>query len=182
MRVYLDTEFIDTGDRIILISIGMTDQNLSRMYYAVSTDFPVFWPRNDPWLGQHVWPHLPQTADNQLDTTHEDVKSPDVIAAEVSDWFRHVPSPQLWAHWPAYDTVALMQLWGRMADRPPHIPGRINDLQQTCEHEGIQVRRLPEQPARLQHHAYHDAVWCRDAHEYVRRVVRQRHTLAVHDV
>ena len=59
MRYFYDTEFIDNGRIIDLISIGVVAED-GREFYAVSTEF-------DPesagrWVRTHVLPKLPSPA------------------------------------------------------------------------------------------------------------------------
>ena len=59
MRYFYDTEFIDNGRIIDLISIGVVSED-GREFYAVSTEF-------DPesagrWVRTHVLPKLPPPA------------------------------------------------------------------------------------------------------------------------
>lgn len=56
MRYFYDTEFIDDGRTIELISIGMVSED-GREYYAVSTAFDP--QQAGPWVRQHVLPKLP---------------------------------------------------------------------------------------------------------------------------
>lgn len=58
MRYFYDTEFLEDGKTIELISIGIVAED-GREYYAVNDDAP--WDRiyNDEWLMKHVWPQLP---------------------------------------------------------------------------------------------------------------------------
>ncbi|HEU4360304.1 MAG TPA: hypothetical protein VFR27_02205, partial [Mycobacterium sp.] len=53
MRYFYDTEFIDDGYTIELISIGVVAED-GREYYAVSTEFDA--GRAGPWVRTHVLP------------------------------------------------------------------------------------------------------------------------------
>ena len=55
MRYFIDTEFIEDGKTIDLISIGIAAED-GRTYYAISTEFN---RRNlTPWLKENVIPKL----------------------------------------------------------------------------------------------------------------------------
>jgi len=58
-RIFIDTEFIEDGHTIDLISIGMVDDG-GREYYAVSADFDFRKLAANPWLMKNVWPSLPK--------------------------------------------------------------------------------------------------------------------------
>ena len=59
MRYFYDTEFIDDGCTIDLISIGVATED-GREYYAVSTEFDP--ERAGSWVRTHVLPKLPPPA------------------------------------------------------------------------------------------------------------------------
>ena len=56
MRYFYDTEFIDDGRTIELISIGVVAED-GREYYAVSTEFDP--DRAGSWVRKNVLPKLP---------------------------------------------------------------------------------------------------------------------------
>ena len=59
MRYFYDTEFIDNGRTIELISIGVAAED-GREYYAISTEFDP--DRAGSWVRKHVLPKLPSPA------------------------------------------------------------------------------------------------------------------------
>ena len=54
-----DTEFLEDGTTIELISIGIVASD-GREYYAVNSDMDTERIYGDPWLKENVWPHLPE--------------------------------------------------------------------------------------------------------------------------
>jgi hypothetical protein len=164
MKVYYDTEFIEDGRSIELISIGMVTDD-GREYYAVNRDAPWRRIKKHEWLMANVVPYLPKGhGDYRLhmpkswlvDFNDERVKTRHRIAEEVQVFLlgedRHdVPDIELWAWYGAYDHVCLAQLWGRMIDLPPGIPMWTNDLRQ-------EVRRLGDPPMPDQESGLHNAL------------------------
>jgi hypothetical protein len=177
--IFYDTEFIDTGTTIDLISIGMVTENGDE-YYAIIDDHEVITRamRHD-WLRKNVVPSLPITdAHQDTETTvwfacptpeaapancwfwnedHPDyrhVKPREQIAKEVRQFIAAAPDPHLWAWYAAYDHVALAQLFGTMMQLPVGIPMWTADLRQEVERLGNP--QLPEQPAG-EHNALEDA-------------------------
>jgi hypothetical protein len=170
-----DTEFLEDGRTIELISIGIVCAD-GREYYAVNSDAPMDRIRDHVWLMTNVVPSLPIKGRGSLDKwlshsrnvhpqpvvryvdldrTDAAVKPRRVIANEVRDFLRAADEPELWANYAAYDHVALCQLWGRMIDLPQGIPMYTNDLQQ-------ELRRAPRgfvkpQQAGGEHNALEDA-------------------------
>ncbi|MFG2900952.1 hypothetical protein ACGFZH_28185 [Streptomyces zaomyceticus] len=162
MRIYYDTEFIENGRTIDLISIGMVAED-GRELYAVNREMPVRRIRRHDWLMKHVVPSLPHGHGDRrnhlpkawlFDYGDPVVKRRAVIAAQVRRFIQDTPDPQLWAWYGAYDHVALAQLFGPMIDLPTGVPMWTNDLRQECERLGNP--RLPEQPAGV-HNALADA-------------------------
>lgn len=185
--IYYDTEFIEDGRTIDLISIGMVADD-GREYYAVSSEFDLKKLAANDWLMANVWPSLPQVRGDArmmllaglregapthrhvkrlFEPGHPDVKPRAQIAAEVRAFICSVPDPQLWAWYGAYDHVALAQLFGRMIDLPDGVPMWTNDLKQEAQRLGNP--RVPEQEGG-QHNALEDARHNRVIAHYLRDV------------
>src|SRR5690606_20734780 len=69
LRYFYDSEFIEDGSTIDLISIGVVCED-GREYYAVSTEFDA--SRAGPWVRKHVLPKLPP-AGSPLYRTREQI-------------------------------------------------------------------------------------------------------------
>lgn len=152
MRYFYDTEFIEDGRTIDLISIGVVAEN-GREYYAVSTEFDP--QRAGSWVRTHVLPKLPPPA-SQLWRTRARIRSDLEAFFGVDD-----DEPiELWAWVGAYDHVALCQLWGAMTDLPAAMPKFTRELRQLWEERGCP--RMPRRPADV-----HDALV--DARDQLRR-------------
>jgi 3' exoribonuclease, RNase T-like len=136
VRYFYDTEFIDDGFTIELISIGVAAED-GREYYAVSTDFNP--ERAGRWVRKHVLPKLPAPSSPVW-------RSRAQIRTELEDFFG-IDSDEpieLWAWIGAYDHVALCQLWGPMTALPPAIPRFTRELRQYWEDRGSPP--LPSRP------------------------------------
>lgn len=158
MKYWFDTEFIDNGKTIDLISIGVVSED-GRKYYAVSNAF--YRDNAGDWLKQNVFPHLP---------VFEYRKSRDVIARELLDFIGADDKPEFWAYYGAYDWVALCQLLGTMMDLPKGWPSYCRDVKQLCD--SLENPKLPEQKT-LEHHALNDALWTREAWEFIQGISNQ---------
>lgn len=168
-RIFYDTEFLEDGHTIDLISIGMVAED-GREYYAVT--YGEWWLRRigeHDWLLANVAPSLPVKVDpvptrgagtwNYVtwDRDHPDwphVKSRKAIADEVRDFIQATPDPELWAWYAAYDHVALCQLWGPMIALPKGVPMWTNDLKQEAFKAGDP--QMPKQDGG-EHNALADA-------------------------
>ena len=164
-RVYLDTEFIpadpSTGG---LIGIGLTDDQ-GRDYYAVSSEFNWAEVRQHPWLGKHVWPHLPLNQIGLLDPFHPDVKPLKQIRADITRYFADHPPAHLYAWYGGQDIGRLHSLWDNdWSKMPEDIPQWFHELQSLAWLAGDP--QLPEQDSG-EHHALADAKHNRRIHEFL---------------
>ena len=149
MRYFYDTEFIEDGRTIELISIGVVAED-GREYYAVSTEFDP--ERAGSWVRANVLPKLPPPA-SPLWRSRKQIRLELEEFLGVSDVGAAEPI-ELWAWVGAYDHVALCQLWGTMPALPPAIPRFTRELRQLWEDRGSP--RLPPR-ARDAHDALVDA-------------------------
>ncbi|WP_394281088.1 polyadenylate-specific 3'-exoribonuclease AS [Corynebacterium sp.] len=135
MRYFYDTEFIEDGRTIELVSIGIVAED-GREYYAVSTDFDS--SAANTWVRDNVLDKLPSPND-------EVWKSRETIRHEVYEFLTaDSKRPELWAWVGAYDHVVLAQLWGDMAGLPRNLPRYTHELKQYWEMAG--KPRLPQTP------------------------------------
>ncbi|NJN10029.1 MAG: 3'-5' exoribonuclease, partial [Richelia sp. RM1_1_1] len=72
--------------------------------------------------------------------------------------------PEFWAYYADYDWVVLCQLFGTMMDLPSSFPMYCNDIKQLCNSVGNP--KLQKQLTN-QHHALHDARWCKQIYDYL---------------
>jgi hypothetical protein len=167
-RYFYDSEFLEDGKTIELISIGIVAED-GREYYAVSEDTTHGKLnkriRHNEWLMANVVPSLPKPAGDWnlhmprkwLFNYHAyEVKPRHRIADEVREFLLAGDTPELWADYGAYDHVVLCQLWGRMIDLPEGLPMFTNDIQQEAARLGIPWDELPQQESG-QHNALDDA-------------------------
>lgn len=161
MKYFYDTEFLEDGKTIELISIGIVAED-GREYYAVNADAPWKKIKKNEWLMDNVVPSLPKPHGdwiNQMpkswpiDFNNWVVKRKTRIADEVRDFVLTGSDPELWADYGAYDHVVLCQLYGPMVSLPEGMPMFTNDLQQLWRFSG-----RPEKPKPFgEHNALFDA-------------------------
>jgi hypothetical protein len=108
-RFFYDTEFIEDGTTIDLVSIGVVDET-GREFYAVSTEFDE--RRAIPWVRRNVLDQLPPPSDRAWRSRR---RIRDDLLAFLTGPGEEI---ELWAWFAAYDHVALCQLWGAMAADP----------------------------------------------------------------
>lgn len=145
MRFFFDTEFIEDGRTIELLSIGIVDEG-GRGFYAevAETDRS----RAGPWVRENVLPKLTGPVVPRLELRK-------AIVDFVGD------QPEFWAYYAAHDWVALCQLFGTMMDLPSHWPAHCMDVKQL--HVELGRPQLPEYNHTNEHNAISDARWTRAA-------------------
>lgn len=135
MRFFYDTEFIEDGVTIDLVSIGVVDER-GREFYAVSSEFDP--DKAGPWVRENVLPKLPPPSDPAW-------RSRERIREDLLAFIGKPPGGvHLWAWFAAYDHVALAQLWGPMPALPRQLPRFTRDLRQRWEDLG--KPKLPTPP------------------------------------
>lgn len=153
MRYWFDTEFIEDGKTIELISIGVVSEDNRELYLEnVECDTA----NASQWVRDNVLPYIGKS--------HHHYATRKVIKESVLN-FCGSNKPEFWAYYADYDWVALCQLFGTMMDLPQGWPRYCRDIKQWCDMLGNP--RLPKQEA-SEHHALSDARWNRAAWEFLR--------------
>jgi hypothetical protein len=187
MRYFIDTEFIENGRTIDLISVAICAED-GREYYAQRDRAP-FKDAGD-FVARNVLPHLEhfdlgkreRSCRRGEGVVIRGVKytamccgpngfatSPpcpwraprdlmdDILA--FCDPARHGP-PEFWGYYAAYDWVALCQLFGTMDDLPRGWPMYCHDYRAWLDEHALEhIKQPPDSP----HHALSDARWVRDS-------------------
>jgi len=165
-KYFYDTEFIEDGKTIDLISIGIVCED-GRTYYAISTEFNP--KKASQWVKDNVLSKLPPRLANPMYESpriyeasrawkkREQIKK-DIIAFVGED------KPELWAYYADYDHVALCQLFGTMMNLPDNFPMYTRDIKQLCDDKGNP--KLPKQTEN-EHNALADAKWNKQCYEFL---------------
>lgn len=151
MRIWFDTEFIEDGKTIDLISIGMVRED-GRRFYAENAECD--WVRADEWVVKNVFPHLVGERAHM---------SRAALREAVVDFAGG--KPEFWAYYADYDWVVLCQLFGRMIDLPEGWPMYCRDLKQFLDDMGNPM--VPKQ-AGGEHNALQDALWVKETWDFLR--------------
>lgn len=187
-KYFLDTEFIEDGKTIDLISIGIVSED-GRSFYAQNAEC-VFDKASD-WVWRNVFPHLGhfdmhgrrscavrhETYDSGLGhryinkcTTKVDDPCPWSTRSEIAKAvLEFCPvddhnKPEFWGYFADYDWVAFCQLFGPMIALPKGYPMYCNDLKQLSKESGNIELPKPEVEV---HHALVDAEWVKESYLYV---------------
>jgi hypothetical protein len=146
MRIWFDTEFIEDGRTIDLLSIGLVRED-GQVYYAEPEE--TNYKNASKWVWDNVIPHL---------KGGEYAKPRAQIAREIVEFAGE--KPEFWAYYADYDWVVLCQLFGTMMDLPKGWPMYCRDLKQAADERGNPT--LPEQGT-TEHFALNDACWAKRA-------------------
>lgn len=158
MRFWFDTEFIEDGKTIDLLSIGIVAED-GREFYAENDSADL--SRGSDWVQHNVIAHLDW---GKHGMSREQLR--DAVRRFVSEYpITEGPTkPEFWAYYADYDWVALCQLFGTMMDLPKGWPMYCRDVKQLCDDLGNP--QLPKQNT-TEHHALADAKWTREAWEFL---------------
>ncbi len=173
MKYFFDTEFIDDGRTIDLLSIGMVCED-GREFYQCNRDAKL--NLASEWVIWNVYPFLNLSCNGGLsgwywkerDTYNpergHDLKAIVVHKSEIRDrlikFIGDDDKPEFWAYFADYDWVVFCQLFGRMIDLPRKWPQYCNDLKQLCKSKGNPKLSKQEN----EHHALNDAKWVKEMH------------------
>lgn len=186
-KYFLDTEFIENGSTIDLISIGIVCED-GRTYYAqnLKCDFT----KASDWVWRNVFPHLLHfdmrgvrgcmgmpaigTLSNARQSKCGNAEQPcpwreryeirnEVL--EFMDVEKH-GKPEVWGYYADYDWVAFCQLFGTMMELPKGFPMYCRDIKQWADMLGNPPLPKPEVEI---HHALVDAQGVQEMHEFLKK-------------
>lgn len=159
MKYFFDTEFIEDGRTIDLLSIGIVAED-GRELYMRNTEADLDKASN--WVITNVFPTLEVRTDG---TQCGKWYTREAIASAILEFIGN-DTPEFWAYYADYDWVVLCQLFGRMIDLPKGWPMYCRDVKQLCDSLGNP--KLPKQDG--EHHALNDARWTKQAYEFLMTV------------
>ena len=172
MKVYHDWEFLESGNSVHPLSVGMVTDDGYELYYEF-IDAP--WGRilKHEWLVANVVPKLSAKHNAAIvsGVGNNIVKSTLAIRMKIHQFLADAQSRdnkplQLWGWYSGYDHVCLGQLFGSMANLPETIPMWTNDIRQEAQRLDVRIPdlRSADQPI---HHALADAKVEREMHEWL---------------
>jgi hypothetical protein len=193
VKYFLDTEFIENGKTIDLISIGMACED-GRTFYAINKECD--FSKASDWVIENVLtpiglskkgfdyePSCPSISGNYK-SSYSLARSRFDIAIKITEFlkpdynretseyptvlsFKPAVKPEIWAYYADYDWVVFCQLFGTMMDLPKGFPMYCRDIKQLCDDLGNP--ELPKQKSG-KHNALADAKWNKQAWEYLDNV------------
>jgi hypothetical protein len=172
LKYWMDTEFIEDGKTIDLISIALVCED-GREFYAENLDCDL--SKANDWVKENVIAHLWRTNKGENRRTGNvftraggsgSLESHEAITRDVRIFCDPVQygKPEFWGYYADYDWVVFCQLFGRMIDLPEGFPMYCRDIKQMCDDLGNP--ELPKQDT-TEHHALADARWNKQAWEFL---------------
>jgi hypothetical protein len=184
MKYFLDTEFIENGNSIDLISIALVCEDGRSIYrqkkdckFALASD----------WVWRNVFPGLQHFDMRGRRNCNEASKSsmgdkeswcyasdcPWRSSWEIRDEIlafcnqTKYGKPEFWGYYADYDWVAFCQLFGSMSELPKGFPMYCRDIKQWCDELGN-----PQLPVngKDEHNALSDALWNKQAWEFLQQI------------
>jgi hypothetical protein len=176
VKYFVDTEFIEDGKTIDLLSMGIVAEDGRDHYFQNTESDP---SKASDWVRANVLPQLEHLGcSRETEPLNYRCDWPDDIpscpwrnrAQLASDLIyfcnpERYGKPEFWGYYADYDWVALCQIFGTMMDLPKGWPMYCRDIKQWCDDLGNP--RLPVQDS-TEHHALADAQWNRKAWEFLR--------------
>lgn len=165
MKYFLDTEFIEDGNTIDLISIALVCED-GRELYCESLEADL--SKADDWVKKNVLPSLfSQMADKSAgnawsrDGGRGGLLRRNEIKDEILRFIGDDSNPQFFAYFADYDWVVFCWLFGRMIDLPESFPMYCMDLKQMMKERGLTYEwkqlNCPQKDGH--HNALEDARW-----------------------
>jgi hypothetical protein len=179
MRYWFDTEFIEDGKTIDLISIGIVAEDGRELYLCnTECDFS----KADDWVWENVLNPIGVTkgpCSGAMRPIDPNVWVSELVICDkvlkfcgghLSESGRFelkpgAPRPEFWAYYAAYNWVVFCKIFDTMMDLPKGFPMYCKDIKQECDRLGNP--KLPKQ-GKGEHNALEDARWNRRAWEYLR--------------
>lgn len=173
MKYFLDTEFIETGFSLQLVSIGIVAED-GRTFYAENSSFDE--RLADEWVRENVLSRL-QWWDWYKSKNHFFLQTASG-SVEVFGTITHIRSilldfltidddpPEFWGYYADYDWVVFCWIFGRMGDLPKGFPMYCRDIKQLLDESG--KNKIPD-PLN-EHNALDDAIWNKELYEHLARV------------
>jgi len=180
---FLDTEFIEDGKTIDLISIALVCDDGRELYlqnaecnFANASDF--VWRNVFPSLKDFDMrgtrscnqQKMTSCSDKLTGKCYNTLECPWRLRFEIRDEVREFCNPEkygkpvFWGYFADYDWVAFCQLFGTMMHLPKDFPMFCNDIKQLCNSRGNPS--LPEQ-GKGEHNALADAKWNKQAYYFL---------------
>ena len=170
MKIFFDTEFLEDGKTIDLISIGLVRED-GKELYLINKDMNVRKAIKDVWVRENVMKGIFSEMvlmrdrflqDNERGFSERNFKNLLYYCGqskvEIAESIIHFVGkfPVFYGYCADYDWVVLMQLYGKMIDKPSDWRFYCRDLRQTADEISFDTSLLMQVN---EHNALDDARW-----------------------
>ena len=163
MKYFLDTEFIEDGQTITLLSLALVAED-GREFYQENYQASVFIEKANLWVQQNVFPHLQMVEQDKygfLIRRKSLARSKQEIREGILSFIGQ-DIPEFWGYYCDYDWVIFCQLFGTMMDLPKGWPMYCRDLQQALDALDLSYLKQTDD---MPHHALSDARWISETYK-----------------
>lgn len=173
MKYFIDTEFIEDGKTIELISIGIVAED-GREFYAISSEYK--YKNASDWVKENVILPMYQQqtpARKQFTEPKNFHKTAGKKLQEIKQgilYFIGPDLPKFYGYYADYDWVVFCQLFGRMIDLPKGFPMFCMDLKQMMVERGLSKENFNIKellPQENEHNALADAKWNKKLYDLI---------------
>lgn len=166
MNYFFDTEFIDLGNRVELVSIGIVRED-GRTFYAESTCYDK--READEWLHKNVFDklYLHKTLKLNSKAVNPQLMATEVfgdlafIESEILEWFGSDENIRMYAYYASHDWTAFCSIFGRMMNVPSKFGMYPTCLKNLMDFKGLTTEwkqaTVPDPTG--EHNALVDAKW-----------------------
>ncbi len=172
MRCFLDTEFIEIGDELQLISIGIKSED-GRTFYAVSSEYE--YEKADKWVRKFVITPIYEglvpfelRGVYSISRFHEHYgKSINQIRIDILDFTGYpdysLGKPEFWGYMCAYDWILVCRLFGNIRQLPAGFPRYCRELASIIDDNNIDIPKNKNK-----HNALWDAEWAEKTFQHIK--------------
>lgn len=157
LRYFFDTEFMDDGQTLELISLGVVSEDGTRELYCINAEMNL--GRASSWVRENVLPRLPKLSHSAWRCRADIRRALMEFLLDVNG--KRPGAIEMWSYYASYDWVVLCQLWGPMIHLPTNLPAHVMDVKQFAVM--LDNPKLPLIDQSKAHNALEDARWARTA-------------------
>ena len=159
MKYFMDTEFIEDGKTIDLLSIGIVKED-GTTYYAESNECKLEFASD--WVRKNVFPNLRPTC----------ARSRNTIKTDILHLVKNDKDIEFWGYYSDYDWVVFCQLFGKMIDLPEGFPMFCLDLKQEMYQLNYKKEDLIITTNNQEHNALADAIEIKNLYFELQRLTK----------
>lgn len=171
-RFFYDTEFLEDGKTIDLLSFGMVCDTSTNEFYHVNRDADWKAAFDHDWIRSNVLDsiahevHVPSRSDREAGRKIEiELTEPYPVAITKKSMAQELVNyvetnlpensvPEFWAYYGSYDHVAMAQIFGTMMELPAFFPMYTMDIKQLMVMKGVSSTPIVQES---EHNALDDA-------------------------